>query len=134
MACENCPIKYSISNLNGRPMGNFSLSNTLLMGQPPENSFFAFLLSHNPPALALPHSRISGYQILPPNRKVWHTTLFVYVFFPCYSFVVSFIICFYLFLSSGQVWEDCSCLEIEKNSKIIAAKITHNRSLKDNDC
>ena len=89
------------------------------MGQPPENSFFAFLLSHNPPALALPHSRISGYQILPPNRKVWHTTLFVYVFFPCYSFVV---------------WEDCSCLEIEKNSKIIAAKITHNRSLKDNDC
>ena len=41
--------------------------------------------------------KVTKFQ-LPPNRKVWHT-LFVYAFFPIYSFVVSFIICFYLFLS-----------------------------------
>ena len=109
-------LKPSISNLNGWPMGQRLPMEYLPYRTTPQKfSFFVFLLL-NPPASPSP---TLGFKVakfwLPPNRKVWHT-LFVYVFFLLYSFIVSFIICFYFLLSSIEVWEDCSCLEIEKSS------------------
>ena len=111
MACENF---WSLAL--GQPQwGNLSLRNTSLIGQPPRKYIFCFS-PLSPPPIPSPtlEVKVTKFQ-LPLNRKVWHTW-FVNAFFPLYSFVVSFIISFYLLLSSMEVWEDCSCLEIEKNS------------------
>ena len=98
MACENF---WSLAL--GQPQwGNLSLRNTSLIGQPPRKYIFCFSLL-SPPPIPSPilEVKVTKFQ-LPLNRKVWHTW-FRYAFFPLYSFAVSFIISFYLFLSS--IWE-----------------------------